>query len=122
MRGPALLIISLLCLLPCGCGSKISEASYYRVQHGMSEEDVEDLLGPEHGRTEEAAAAPATSAAMRATSRLPRVVKSWSRGGLGIHVTFENGVVVARSADGIEAEKTKACAVRPTSQASVHAE
>jgi hypothetical protein len=121
MRAARLLTTMLLCLLPLGCGSKITEANYYRVQHGMSEEDVEDLLGPNHAQSVEAAV-PASSSDGEATTRPARVVKTWSRGALDIHVTFENGVVVARSADGIEAEKTKACAIRPTSQPSAAAE
>ena len=121
MRGPAILITLLLCLLPCGCGSKISEANYYRVQYGMSEEDVEDLLGPDHARSVEPAA-PATSSDGAATSRPARVLKTWSRGPLAIHVAFEDGTVVARSADGIAAEKTRPCAVRPASQPSTAAE
>src|SRR4051812_9460749 len=115
MRAASLLITALLCLAPLGCGSKISEANYYRVQYGMSEEDVEDLLGPSHAESSEAAA-PATSSDDAATTRPARLTRSWSRGGLTLRVTFADGTVVARSADGIEAEKTKACAVRPASQ------
>ena len=121
MRAAAVFITILLCIAPLGCGSKISEANYYRVQYGMSEQDVEDLLGPNHAESVETAA-PATASAGAVTTRPARVIKSWSRGGLTIHVTFADGTVVARSADGIEAEKTKACAVRPASQPSTPAE
>jgi hypothetical protein len=117
MRRAALFATLLLFLLPAGCGSKISEANYYRVQYGMSEEDVEDLLGPNHAQSAEAAAA-ATSSPAAATTRPARLLKSWSRGELVIRVAFENGTVVARYADGIAAEKTRACAVRPASQPS----
>lgn len=81
-----------------GCGSKVSPANYYRVQYGMSEEDVEDLLGPAHGeRTRASSTAPATEPVMQK-------VKSWSRRGIAIHVVFEGGVVVGRSGEGIPGE------------------
>ena len=84
----------LLAPLLCGCGSKISEANYYRVQYGMTEQEVEYLLGPPH----EVGETPST------TRSVMREVQSWKRGGLVIRVTFEHGVVVGRSAEGIAAE------------------
>jgi hypothetical protein len=98
----ARLIFPLLTLAACfsiaGCGSKVSRANYYRVQYGMSEEEVEDLLGPAHAEsvvsvTETATTAPAVGK-----------VKSWSRDGLVIRVTFHHGAVTSRSAEGIAAE------------------
>lgn len=101
MRRPLGLLLMLLAFVPLlgGCGSKISEANYYRVQYGMTEEDVDDLLGPPR---EETAAAPAATATSPATTRAAaRKEKSWSRGGITIRVEFENGVVVGRSSAGI---------------------
>ena len=94
MRPTHCLLLLLVGTLLCGCGSKISEANYYRVQYGMTEDDVEDLLGPPH----EVGELPST------TQPVMRKVQSWKRGGLVIRVTFEQGVVVARSAEGIAAE------------------
>lgn len=91
----ALLAGVLMVLLISGCGSKISQANYYRVQYGMTEEEVEDLLGPAHQTT---------GGTARASTGPVVVNKSWTRYGLTIHVTFENGVVVGRSAEGIPAE------------------
>jgi hypothetical protein len=89
-----------------GCGSKISEANYYRVQYGMTEDEVEDLLGPAHAESivpaETTAPVPASHPAT--TSPAARKVKSWTRGGLVIRVTFDDGVVTGRSAGGIPAE------------------
>ena len=93
-------IVALILLSLAACGSKISEANYYRVQHGMTEKEVEDLLGPAHG---EKAVPPAASQAA-ATRPLQRKVKTWTRDGLTIRVEFEDGVVVGRGADGIPAE------------------
>lgn len=94
-----------------GCGSKISEANYYKVQHGMTEEDVDDLLGPAHGvgtppltasTSPVSAASPTTVEA--ATRPADRKVKTWTRGGLTIRVVFADGVVVGRSAVGLPFE------------------
>jgi hypothetical protein len=84
----------LLVVLLCGCGSKVSRANYYRVQYGMTEQDVEDLLGPPHAVGE----SPST------TQPVMRKTQTWSRDGLVIRVVFEQGVVVGRSAEGIAAE------------------
>ena len=92
-------IVSLFLLLLAGCGSKITDANYYRVQHGMTEKEVEDLLGPAHSETVEG---PTSRPA--ATQPVTTKVKTWTRGELTIRVVFEDGVVVRRSADGIPAE------------------
>lgn len=94
MRLRHFLTLVLATLLPCGCGSKISQANYYRVQYGMTEEDVEDLLGPPHEVRERPTA----------TQPVVQKVQTWKRGGLVIRVVFEQGVVVGRSAEGIAAE------------------
>ena len=96
----------LFVLLLAGCGSKISEANYYRVQHGMSEDAVENLLGPAHEETSQPPATGAATATAPASSSqpAPRKLKVWKRDGLTIRVTFEDGKVVSRSAEGIAAE------------------
>jgi hypothetical protein len=93
------LVLLALAVTPGGCGSKISEANYYRVQYGMTEKEVEDLLGPAHGET----VTPATSQSV-ATGTAQRKVKTWSRDALTIRVEFLDGVVVGRGADGMPAE------------------
>ena len=97
MRRLTVLLLLPLGAIIAGCGSKISEANYYRVQYGMTEEEVEDLLGPAH---QEFGVSPSSMPATRPVS----VSKSWQRDGLTIHVMFENGVVTGRSAAGIAAE------------------
>lgn len=97
-------VVPLVLLLMVGCGSKISEANYYRVQYGMTEKEVEDLLGPAHGEE----AVPPAASQSSATRPLPRKVKTWTRDGLTIRVEFEDGVVVGRGADGIPAEAAPA--------------
>lgn len=100
-------------LAPCGgCGSKISEANYFKVQHGMTEEDVDELLGPAHG--EEVSSVPASAATpspftrpattSASTRPVARKVKSWTRERLTIRVVFEDGLVVSRSAVGLPFE------------------
>jgi hypothetical protein len=103
MRGgiPLSLLLVFFAPLVGGCGSKISEANYYRVHYGMTEEKVEEVLGPAH---EEQFRLSSTATATQPASLK---VKSWSRGGLIIYVVFENGVVIERSAAGIAAEGFK---------------
>jgi hypothetical protein len=96
-------------ILLAGCGSKINEANYYRVQYGMDEAAVDELLGP--ARSEDTPPQPATqpdtqpatqpvSIAPVEGGHLPRKVKKWSREGLTFTVEFEGGKVVARHAEG----------------------
>ena len=105
--------MALALVLVAGCGSKINEANYYRVQNGMDEEDVADLLGPAHHEssgTEGAATGAVTSApasAPAASRPLGRKVKTWTRGGLRLSVVFEGGKVVGRSAEGIPFEGSR---------------
>ena len=103
--GVHLSAICLLLLFLAGCGSKISEANYYRVQHGMSEDAVELLLGPAHEETSEGRATTATTASTTSSQPAPRKVKVWKREALTIRVTFEDGKVVSRSAEGIASEE-----------------
>lgn len=94
-------IVTLALPLLAGCGSKVSEANYYKVSYGMDEAAVDDLLGPAHAQSPEAQPA-ATSPS---TARAPgRKTKTWSRGPLTFSVVFEDGKVVARSAEGIPFE------------------
>ena len=106
--------LCLILLLLTGCGSKVSEANYYRVQHGMSEEAVENLLGPAH---EESTEAPAAAATQGATQSGLRKLKTWKRGALTIRVTFEDGKVVSRSTDGIAGESPGAAPAPTPGQA-----
>ena len=79
-----------------GCGSKISEANFYRVQYGMTEEDVEDLLGPPQKQTVTPSGPGESSEEQKS--------QWWTRGPLVIRVNFIGGKVAGRSADGIPAE------------------
>ena len=111
-RAPAARVIALTVLsvaLLAGCGSKINEATYYRVQNGMTEEAVDDLLGPSHRQGIEAepgaqvaTTGPATGPATVPAPTGARTVKTWTRNALVISVVFENGRVVDRRVRGGE--------------------
>lgn len=78
----------MLLVLP-GCGSKISEANYYKVGPGDTEQDVEALLGPGRPVELEGIAGP------------DRQARRWQRGELTITIIFENGKVISRQAQGL---------------------
>ena len=110
-----------------GCGSKVSEANYFKVHHGMTEADVDELLGPPH--TEEVAAAAATMpatapatipATTRPAAERNRKVKSWTRRRLTIRVVFDDGLVVGRSALGLPFEDRPAAAGPEPARQNVH--
>ena len=92
-----------------GCGSKISQANYYRVHYGMTEDEVEDVLGPPHEvtmlppgpRTQ----ASGGQAVPPSTRTVERKQLTWSREGIVLRIVLTDGVVTARSADGIPAER-----------------
>jgi hypothetical protein len=76
----------------------------------MTEDDVDDLLGPPHDeQVALTTAPPATephdgSVGIVTGPTTERKIKIWTRGGLTIRVAFEKGLVVTRSADGIRFE------------------
>lgn len=96
-------------LAACGCGSKISEANYYRVHYGMTEDEVEDVLGPPHEITilpAEPSTRPSTAEALPASTRpVERKQLTWSREGITLRIILTGGTVTARSAEGIPGEK-----------------
>ena len=96
---PGALVLAAALMLLAGCGSKISEANYYRVHYGMDEGEVDDVLGPAHQESLEAQLAePPPLAASRppgpATATAPatragvRKIKTWMRDDLTISVHF----------------------------------
>src|SRR5215212_4450265 len=89
----ACVFVTLLLLgTSAGCGSKVSESNYYRVLYGMSEEAVEEVLGPARSDlppSDVSQVAP-TQAAADETPRGDLKVKLWSHGRLSIRVWFEN--------------------------------
>ena len=93
----------------CGCGSKISEANYYRVHYGMTEDEVEDVLGPPHEvailpaeLSTQPTSAPSTNHASPASTRpVERKQLTWSREGITLRIILSDGVVTARWAEGM---------------------
>jgi hypothetical protein len=88
-----------------GCGSKISEANFYRVQYGMTEEDVEELLGPPHRQT--------VTPSPDGDSMGEEKSQWWTRGPLVIQVRFVGGKVAGRSSEGIAGESLPPPVTRP---------
>ena len=102
----------LLCVLPCallclllltGCGGgKISRSNYEKVRTGMTEEDVEAVLGPGKDVTvappkDPKAPKPPAVPGMPANAK----IKVWQDGDRSITVVFGNGKVDRKSSKGL---------------------
>lgn len=82
-------------LLACaaGCGSKISEANYDKINTGMTVGEVEDLLGM--GEIEE------SGSLNQPGYNLSAKVMIWRSGSKWIRVTFEDDKVATKSQMGL---------------------
>jgi len=110
----AAMLVFALALSAVGCGGKINQANFAKVNTGMSAAEVEAILGPS---TEQGSAAvavpampnmpnvpgmPATTPAIGApgTTVSTRVL-SWRQGGKMISVTLVNDKVVSKAQVGL---------------------
>ena len=83
-----------LCLLLTGCKSKVTKANYDKVANGMSQEEVEKLLGKGEKQS-----GSNTGAAVGLALPTPPTVGGgdeykWESGNNEIYVTFRDGKVV----------------------------
>ena len=76
-----LLATAILALGLAACGSKVNEETFARIQDGMTEQQVIDLLGPPTQTTSAGALGMSGTAA------------TWDDGGVSISVQFVNGKV-----------------------------
>jgi len=76
-----------------GCGSKVSKDNYDKIANGMSQEEVERILGK---GTQQAGAAGAVGSLAGSGKIL-----SWTDGEKTITVTFANGEVFAKAQKGL---------------------
>jgi hypothetical protein len=85
--------IVVLCLLITGCGSKVNQANYDKIKNGMTEKEVEDILG----KGEEQASAGGNALGMSMSGK----AKAWKDGTKLITVSFIDGKVTAKAQNGL---------------------
>ncbi|MGB2823697.1 MAG: hypothetical protein WBF17_22135 [Phycisphaerae bacterium] len=89
-----LLLVGMAATMLAGCGgSKVSKGNFDKVQNGMTQAEVEKVLGE---GTEEAGGGGAIGGIVASGKIL-----SWTDGEKKITVTFANGKVVAKTQSGL---------------------
>ncbi len=92
-----------LCALLCGCGSKINKGNYDKVKTGMSEQEVQAILGPGEEQASTAVSTPGVSAGGISVPGMSMSGsnKVWKDGAKAITITFINGKVTAKAEIGL---------------------
>jgi hypothetical protein len=88
-----LVVLGLTMVLLGGCGSKVSKSNYDKVTNGMTQAQVEKLLGE---GTEKAGGGGAIGAIAGSGK-----VMTWTDGDKSITVTFVNGKVAMKAQQGL---------------------
>jgi hypothetical protein len=112
-RSETVRFVAILCAAACflsvaGCGSGISKTNYDKINNGMTEAEVESILG----KGEEQAAAGVNVPSQSLTIpggvnvSVPGIsssvkVKKWQDGGKSITITFSDGKVMAKAQKGL---------------------
>lgn len=89
--GIAFIVVS--CLIITGCASKVNRANYDKINTGMTEKEVEGVLG----KGEEQASAGVDAGIMSMSGK----VKVWKGGTKVITITFIDGKVAAKAQYGL---------------------
>ena len=89
----ALAIACVLLAFVCGCGSKVSKANYDKIEIGMTEAQVEKILGKGTPQADAGGAIGNLAGSAK--------IVSWKDGDKGITVTFINGKVTLKAPQGL---------------------
>lgn len=84
---------ALLCLILVGCGSSVSMSNYEQIQNGMTEVEVESILGEGQEQSSSNVSVPGMSASGK--------TMMWQDGSKMITVMFMNGEVVSKAQVGL---------------------
>jgi hypothetical protein len=92
----------LLTVLP-GCGSKVSKSNYDKVKEGMTETQVEAILGKGKEQASSDVSVPGMSAGGVSVPGMSASAKVlvWEDGGKIISISFMNGKVVSKAQAGL---------------------
>jgi len=86
-----------------GCGSDVTQSNYDKVQTGMTQDQVEGILGKGEEQASSAVSVPGMSAggvSVPGMSTSAKVV-SWQDGSKMITVTFQDGEVIGKAQNGL---------------------
>lgn len=89
----ALVLVGLVCGFAAGCGSKVSKSNYDKIANGMTVAEVEGIMG----KGAEQAGAGGAIGDLAGSAK----VMTWKDGDKTITVTFVNGKVTAKAANGL---------------------
>lgn len=101
-------IVVLFCLLAVGCGGKLSIGNYEKIKEGMTESEVQAILGIGEEQASSSINIPGQSisvpgggnVSIKGMSSSAKVVK-WESGGKVITITFSDGKVMAKAQFGL---------------------
>ena len=92
---PATVILAAL----TGCGGSVSQSNYDKVNTGMTQAQVEDILGK--GKEQASTAMPGVGAGGMSVPGMSAKVLQWQDGSKSITVTFMNDKVVSKAQNGL---------------------
>ena len=109
LRFVAVLFVAVLALSLTGCGgSKITKSNYDKINNGMTEAEVEGILGKGEEKASSGVDVPGKSVNIPGGGNVsvPGVsssakVKMWQDGMKMISITFSNGKVMAKAQNGL---------------------
>jgi hypothetical protein len=100
----SLALVLVVCVAVSGCGSKVSKANFDKIKDGMTEKEVEDVLGKPTQTGDTGAAAAAISSKIPGADKIkmPNMkVAQWKDGNKAISITFVDGKVAQKLGVGL---------------------
>lgn len=95
----AALAVALVVLTQAGCGSSVTKANYDKIKEGMTQKEVEAILGPGKVQGSSSASLPLAVPGIGDTFSASGV--TWQEGSKTIVVSFANDKVVGKVSSGL---------------------
>ena len=89
-------VILVLALLIAGCGRGISQRNYDKIKDGMTQQQVEAILGPATIQSSDTSSAPGMPVGAPSGTPASASVLTWQEGSYAIFVIFDNGKVIGK--------------------------
>ncbi len=84
-----------------GCGGGVSQSSYDKVQTGMTQEQVEGILGTDKEKTAADMGTPGVSVGGMTVPGTSAKVVTWTDGSKTITISFKDGKVFSKAENGL---------------------